>query len=89
MKMKKEHFEELKAEIEKFDLEKLAEQYEKGNFPRSESVNDLQVRFVWDVYWRLPNQWRIEFMRDLYEYLNDNHIETALKRICPKITRKY
>ena len=60
--------------------------YEQGLFPRSEKVKDLQKRFNFDFFSHGTDR---EFVKELYTYLNDDHIETALKRIMPKIERKY
>ena len=88
MKMKQEHFNYMKKEIdiilEKYnDKGQLVEEYRSGNFPRAEGVQDLQKRFCFDLFrasglvaWTCDN---------LYSYLNDEHIYTALKKICPII----
>jgi len=89
MKIKQEHFEHLKNEIESV-LEKypgLVQEYETGNFPRSETVKDLQQRFCFDlVYGAGLNRWISE---NLYPYMSDDHLFTALKRITPTVARKY
>ena len=90
MKIKTQHFDELKSHIqEKFKtviLSDLIDAYEKGNFQRSDKVQDLQKRFCFDVlYSSVPSS----FISVLYEYLNDAHIYTALKKICPSIVKKY
>ena len=62
--------------------------YEHGNFPRSEAVKDLQVRFCFDL---AHGAGLGEYFRTtLYPAgCNDSHITTALKKVCPKLVRKY
>lgn len=62
--------------------------YETGNFPQAERVKDLQKRFCFDMAWYAELN---PFFCKLYrtEDVNDDHIYTALKRICPKVTKKY
>jgi len=89
MKIKHKHFEHLKGEIESV-LEKypgLVQEYETGNFPRSESTKNLQQRFCFDLaYGAGLSRWISD---NLYPYMNDNDLFTALKRIAPTVERKY
>ena len=92
MKMKSEHFEYLKTAITSHLLKHpdLVNNYEKGLFPRSEKVKDLQVRFNWNLLFNgVDAQWLSDALLYSRESLNDANITTALKRICPKVTRKY
>lgn len=63
--------------------------YKEGNFPRAELVKDLNVRFRHDVYYAFMrrNKELAEDIRNDYKVqgLNDEHINTALKRIIPDI----
>ncbi len=91
MKMKEEHFKYLRKEISKvfetYDLHKLAQEYEQGQFARSEKTKDLQQRFCFDVLFGAGLN---KFVCDnLYSYLDDSHIFTALKAICPTVVKKY
>lgn len=92
MKMKTEHFDILKNEITdilKFNPE-IVSDYENGLFPRSDNVKDLQKRFCFDLWYAAMGRLRTNFeVSDLYSYLNDDHIYTALKKICPTVVRKY
>ena len=92
MKIKQEHFDKLKREIES-TLKKhngsgeLVDCYEKGNFARANKVKDLQKRFCFDVlYGAGLARWASD---NLSAYMDDSHIYTALKRICPVVVRKY
>lgn len=89
MKMKKEHFDHLQKTITKFLDEQgkshVITMYETGNFPRSERVKNLQKRFCFDL---LDHSGLTQYVcTHLYPYLNDDHIYTALKTICPEITK--
>lgn len=83
MKMKPEHFDYLKSRIAAV-LEKyphVQEQYRKGIFPRSDACKNVQGRFNNDLLRAaVPSSWVCD---NLYPYLNDKHIGTALKAICP------
>jgi hypothetical protein len=92
MKIKPEHLTHMKAVIDKFieangGKEVLIEKYETGDFPRSETVKDLNTRFCFDMLYRANLLlWVID---NIYPYANDAHIETALKSILPKLVKKY
>jgi hypothetical protein len=89
MKIKDEHYKYMKHEIDA-TLDKypdLVSEYESGNFPRADKVKDLQKRFCFDVmYGAGLTKWVCD---NLYGYMHDSHIYTALKSICPKVTRNY
>ena len=42
-------------------------------------VKDQAKRFRWDLFWATRQESKI--IQDLYQYLNDTHIDTALKSI--------
>ena len=92
MKIKKEHFDKLQSSINEIlskynDQGQLVAEYESGSFPRSEKTKDLQRRFCFDLlYGAGLNKFVCE---NLYSYMNDDHLYTALKSIVPTIQRKY
>lgn len=91
MKIKKEHYEymsqKINALLDAKGRDDVIAAYESGNFARSEKVRSLQTRFNFDLFYGAGLS---GFACDtLYKYLDDAHIETALKKICPKIERKY
>ena len=92
MKIKKEHFDHLQTSINQVldqynDQGQLVAEYEQGLFPRSEKTKDLQRRFCFDL---LYGAGLTKFVCDeLYSYLNDDHIYTALKTIVPSVSRNY
>lgn len=61
--------------------------YETGNFPRADKVRDLQKRFCFDLLALAVSGHHIS--TELYPYMHDDHIYTALRAVCPKVTRKY
>ncbi len=85
MKMKQKHFDHIKESIDrlltKHDKVKLITAYETGQFPRSDKVKDLNKRFRWDLFYAC------EFKS--LSYLDNLHIDTALRKICPKIEKRY
>lgn len=89
MKIKTEHFEHMKREIDRVlaAYPGVVDAYEQGNFPRADAVKDLQKRFCFDLLYSaslLPF-----IVEHVYPYANDEHIYTALLRICPTLNRKY
>ena len=89
MKMTKEDYSKLELSIKEVLTRNpdAVEGYQKGHFARSEKVKDLQKRFCWDCYHAIKN--RIETTDRLYKNLNDSHVYTALKMLCPTVTRQY
>ena len=89
MKMKQEHYQHLESEINKvLELHnkhgELVDCYESGNFHKADRVQDLQKRFCFDVLYGCSlSRWICD---ELYPYLDDEHIYTALKRLCPTVT---
>lgn len=95
MKIKHIHLERLKSFIwndgvqnamEVFQVKTGAEllgKYERLEIPRADSVKDIEKRFCFDMlyYARIPS----EFMSELYQYMNDDQIFTALRHILPKV----
>ena len=89
MKIKKEHFNYLKSEIDAVlaKYPNVAQEYELGQFPRADRVKNLQERFNFDLFYGAGlSKWASD---NLYAYMDDSHLSTALKRICPKVERKY
>lgn len=78
MKIKPEDFDELKALISPYDNELLRKKYVSGDFVNSDKVKDLNKRYRWDLYWSIASR----LLGDrLYRYMNDTHIDTALRTI--------
>lgn len=89
LKIKQEHLEYLKTEINKVLIKypKLVDEYEHGDFPRADKVKDLQKRFSFDLlYGAGLTKWVCD---NIYPYANDDHIYSALKTFCPKVVKHY
>jgi hypothetical protein len=89
MKIKKHHLEHIKTQVD-IVLEQypnVASQYEKGLFANSDKVKNLQMRFCFDV--AKAAKLNVFFCEELYSYLTDTHIFTALKHCLPKIEKEY
>jgi len=87
MKMIRDHFDTLKAEIDDIlaTHTKAIDQYESGNFKNAAACKDLDKRFRWDLFWHTASG--RDYKR--FDYLNDSHIDTALRRIVPALTRRF
>jgi len=70
MKMKKEHYDKIKKALSPLIASN------KENYKR-EGLS--KVRFAWDLFYACPLP--LEVRQDIYQYLNDSHIQTALFRI--------
>ena len=91
LKIKPAHFEALKKAVETV-LEKnpeAVERYETGQFIRADRVKDLNRRFRADVARVAINSSEELSYNLLYEYMNDDNIHSAMKRLVPVLTRRY
>jgi len=92
MKIKAEHFEHIKTEVEKIlaihnSQGELVSAYESGEFSNSHKTKDLQRRFCADIAYGAGLS---KFFCDvIYPYANDDHIYTAMKKVCPIVVRRY
>lgn len=92
MKITSEHFLHMKSAIDQVLAihnadGQLVRAYETGNFPLADRVQDLQKRFCFDLFYLAG---LTTFACDnLYSYVDDTHIFTALKQICPAVVRAY
>jgi hypothetical protein len=78
MKVSKSEVEKLREAISPLDTEERRHIYLDGDFPRSQFVKDLDMRYRWDLYWACG----VGFEDN---NLMDSHIDTALKAIVPKL----
>lgn len=76
MKMKLEHFAQLETSIKSLDTGERRLTYKKRLFQNADKVQDLDKRYRWDLLYiaSLP-------MQELYSYLNDEHLDTALRKL--------
>lgn len=89
MKIKEEHYQQLKAAFEKLVSQKGVEilTQHKTGLKTDPRVKNLDKRFRWDCFWltkRLGN-FKGEFLDELYKYVDDTHIDTALKRVVKEL----
>jgi hypothetical protein len=79
MKMLPTHFEQLNSMIaEKVeslgDLQPFFQRYE-------QNAGDWKKRFRWDILYTIPYELRQDWFNAVYQYANDDHIDTALRKI--------
>lgn len=89
MKVRADHYAHLKTSIEAVlaNNPDAVARYERGDFLGANAVKDLQKRFCFDLLAATrQSKWVCD---ELYPYCGDPHIYTALKAICPKVTRRY
>jgi hypothetical protein len=77
MKIKPEHYEQMKAAINSLDRQKVTEHKALGLGQNKEK------RFVWDLF-SAAKLYSFASVT-LYSYLNDSHIETALFKIVKEL----
>lgn len=73
--MSSEVYEALREAIGGIDGEYWRDRYRKGEFPRADSVKDLDVRYRWDLFWAVKGYQIVP------RELREAHIDTALRRI--------
>ncbi len=92
MKIKQEHLDHLKKTIgetvAKYNSNgKLVKAYQSGDFHNSDKTKDLQKRFCFDLlHGSGLTKW---VCQTLYPYMDDSHLYTALKSVCPIVQRNY
>lgn len=78
MKMLPEHVQVLRAAIQPLDTEVRRELY------RAHPLSDMRYR--WDLFWVASRNFPERFVNEtLYAYLDDTHIDTALRTIVPAL----
>ena len=75
--------------VKPLDTPERRAQYLAGDFKNSRAVKDLAERYRWDLLWlsglRIGDGVGIKGDLDLYSYMDDVHIDTALKHIVPNL----
>jgi hypothetical protein len=79
MKIIPEHYEQLRVMVtEKLEtiesLEPFFDRYQKNG-------GDWKMRFRWDLLYTIPYEIRQVWFDEVYQYANDEHIDTALRKI--------
>lgn len=85
MKITPEDLDALKQAVQPLDTAASRARYIANEFPRAELVKDKDKRYRWDLLWasklKIGDGKGIKGDLDLYAYLNDDHIDTALRSI--------
>lgn len=81
MKMQPAHLEELQALFTESE-----KRFARRGIPTYQERGLTPKRWRWDAFWRLHREDRVGwFERNaIYSYLNDDHIDTALRSILPE-----
>ena len=89
MKITLEHLEVMRQAVDKVlaDNPDCAAMYEQGRFHNADKVRDLQLRFCSDIGYAAGLS--KFYCNTIYKYANDAHIYTAMKKLCPTVTRAY
>lgn len=74
MKMRPEHFLAFKSLI-------MLNRHKVPDWTAYEDKGLSETRWMWDHVWAIPHAKRRDIFVEFYEYLNDTHIHTALKKI--------
>lgn len=93
MKMRKDVFNRLKQSIQPLDTKYNRRAYLTGNFDHADLVKDLDMRYRWDLFWAAGGLKLLYIMSPeecpdvsaRCDNLADAHIDTALRRIVPKL----
>lgn len=84
MKIKPEHFEHMRTAIAPLDTAYWRERYAAGDFQRADRCKDVNKRYRWDLF---SAAGLARYACDtLYSYLDDAHIDTALRAIVKPLT---
>lgn len=85
MKVSTKHLTLMRDAIVPLDTPERRDDYRNGRFRRSETTKDLDMRYRWDLYW-LAGGTKIWSELTYPDDYNDNHLDTALRSIVPKLT---
>lgn len=83
MKMPIEEYDRLVEAVRPFDTPERRQQYLSGNFRNADSCRDLDKRYRWDLFYGYHPT---NFAGRMYQRgMNDEHIETALRKFIPTL----
>lgn len=80
LKIESRDFSDLFTAVSRLDTEERRAKYIARDFPRADKVRDINKRYRWD----LLHASKFPISR-LYSYLNDSHIDRALRTIVKDI----
>lgn len=84
MKITDAHYSRLLGLVHALDTPAVRAAYRAGEFRQSSLVKDLDKRYRWDLF-QAAMRGNGEFVDDLYSYLSDAHLDTALRRAVPPL----
>lgn len=83
LKIKPADLETLKSFLAPVDTAELRQKYLAGDFPRADVCKDIDKRYRWDLLYRsrikIGDGVGIQGDVNLYSYMDDNHIDSALR----------
>lgn len=85
MKIHTKHYDRLAAAVGELDTESVRDAYRRRDIPNGDRVQDIDKRYQWDLYSAAVRRIGWDFQDELYAYLNDTHIATALRSIVPAL----
>lgn len=89
LKITPEDFESLRQLVAPHDTPERRAQYRDGAFPRAELCRDVNMRYRWDLLWstglKIGDGVGAVSELTLYSYLDDTHIDSALRAIVPPL----
>lgn len=89
LKITPSDLERLREAIQDLDTPQLRQAYLRGEFPRSELCKDVDQRYRWDLLHfsrlKVGDGVGIKGDLDLYAYLDDSHIDSALRHLVPPL----
>lgn len=85
MKMHADHYAALVAVVAPLDTATNRSAYRAGQFPRADAVKDRDKRYRWDLMWAARGMDAMGGTTEVYAYMSDAHIDTALRAIVPAL----
>lgn len=80
MKMTPEHYQALRSRIVPIDTPENRKPYQTQSLKSPGVIRDFHKAYRWNLFNRSRS---FEMLDELYKYLNDDHIDTALRAIVP------
>jgi hypothetical protein len=93
MKITPDHLDILRAALAPLDTPALRELYINRTFSNADKVKDVNKRYRWDLLYmsklKIGDGVGIKGDLDLYAYMDDTHIDTALRAIIPDVVGEF
>jgi len=79
----------LQAAVTPLDTPQARERYLAGNFPNASACTNRDMRYRWDLLWasklHIGDGVGVQGDLNLYAYLDDTHIDSALRHLVPPL----